>query len=42
METNSRAREIRNYVLYFVFSIASIAAVIEAGDLLIHFMHGTL
>jgi hypothetical protein len=42
METNSRAREIRNYLLYIMCSIASIVAVIEAGDLLIHFMHGTL
>ncbi len=42
MEAITRARQIRNYLLYGVFSCASIVAVITIGDIILRSMHGAL
>ena len=42
MAAISRAREIRNYLLYGIFSIASVVAVITIGDVIIRYMHGAI
>lgn len=41
VEKTSRAQEIRNYLLYVLCSATSVAAIIVAGEVIIHMMHGT-